>query len=77
MRDHKIRRLPVLNLEGELEGILSLNDIVTRTGQMKDGKSQINDAEVVKTYHAICEHPGTMTETPTEKTATAKTATAE
>jgi CBS-domain-containing membrane protein len=28
MREHKIHRLPVLNLDGELEGILSLNDIV-------------------------------------------------
>src|SRR5262245_35647856 len=28
MREHEIRRLPVLNGEGELEGIVSMNDIV-------------------------------------------------
>ena len=28
MKDHKIRRPPVLNPEGELEGMLSMNDIV-------------------------------------------------
>src|SRR6185369_9373583 len=28
MQEHKIRRLPVVNAEGELEGILSMNDVV-------------------------------------------------
>lgn len=49
MREHKIRRLPVLNPEGELEGILSMNDIM-----LKAEKSEYGD--VVKTYQAICSH---------------------
>ena len=28
MQEHKIRRLPVINSEGELEGVLSMNDVV-------------------------------------------------
>ena len=56
MREHKVRRLPVLNLEGELQGIVSMNDIVLRAkGNGK--KPQIDYGDVVKTYQAICEHP--------------------
>ena len=57
MRDHKIRRLPVLNLEGELEGIVSMNDIVLKAKERNGKKPQIAYADVVKTYQAICEHP--------------------
>lgn len=58
MREHKIRRLPVLNLQGELEGILSMNDIVLKASESKGKrKPQVAYADVVKTYQAICEHP--------------------
>lgn len=56
MREHKVRRLPVLNLEGELQGIVSMNDIVLKAkGNGK--KPQIDYGDVVRTYQAICEHP--------------------
>ena len=56
MREHKIRRLPVLNSEGELQGIVSMNDIVlSAKGNGKKPRIDYND--VVKTYQAICEHP--------------------
>ena len=65
MREHKIRRLPVLNPQGELEGILSMNDIVLKaTGK----KPQIDYADVVKTYQAICEHPLPMATAATAAT---------
>jgi CBS domain-containing protein len=58
MREHKIRRLPVLNLEGELEGILSMNDIVLKAREPNGKKKpQVAYADVVKTDKAICEHP--------------------
>jgi CBS domain-containing protein len=57
MREHKIRRLPVLNLEGELKGIVSMNDIVLKAKERNGKKPQIAYADVVKTYQAICEHP--------------------
>ena len=64
MREHKVRRLPVLNLEGELQGIVSMNDIVLKAkGNGK--KPKIDHEEVLKTYQAICEHPLPMVQTAT------------
>lgn len=60
MREHKIRRLPVLNLEGELQGIVSMNDIVLHAKARNGKKPPIDYADVVKTYQAICEHPVPM-----------------
>jgi CBS domain-containing protein len=56
MREHKIRRLPVVNPEGELTGILSMNDIVLKAKQKNGKQPPIAYADVVKTYQAICEH---------------------
>ena len=63
MQEHKIRRLPVLNTEGELEGVLSMNDIVLNAEPTADG---IAYGDIVKTYQAICQHP-----TPATASATA------
>ena len=60
MREHKIRRLPVLNLQGELEGILSMNDIVLHAQKQNGKKPEIDYTAVVKTYQGICEHPVPM-----------------
>jgi CBS domain-containing protein len=60
MREHRVRRLPVVNEEGELAGILSMNDIVLNAKGGK-GNAQINYADVVETYQAICQHPLPMT----------------
>jgi CBS domain-containing protein len=58
MQEHKIRRLPVVNPEGELEGIVSMNDIVLNAKKSKSTASDaINYEDVVKTYQAICGHP--------------------
>jgi CBS-domain-containing membrane protein len=65
MREHKIRRLPVVNLEGELEGILSMNDIVLKAKTRNGKKPPIDYANVVKTYQAICEHPVPMAQAAT------------
>jgi CBS domain-containing protein len=56
MQEHKIRRLPVLNDDGELEGIVSMNDVVLHATAEK-GEDAIDYGSVIKTYHAICEHP--------------------
>lgn len=60
MREHKIRRLPVVNPEGELQGIVSMNDIVLHAKADNGHKPPIDYADVVKTYHAICQHPVPM-----------------
>jgi CBS domain-containing protein len=54
MQERKIRRLPVVNTEGELEGILSMNDVVLNARSKGDS---IAYRDVVKTYQAICQRP--------------------
>jgi len=56
MKAHRVRRLPVIDAEGHVRGILSLNDVVTHTGSA-------SPTEVVRTLASICEHrrPITMT----------------
>jgi predicted transcriptional regulator len=54
MQQHQIRRLPVINPEGGLEGMLSMNDIVLKAKEKQNAK--IGFADVVKTYQAICAH---------------------
>jgi CBS domain-containing protein len=49
MKAHKIRRLPVVDAEGRVRGILSLNDVVTHAGAA-------TPTEVVSTLASICEH---------------------
>lgn len=58
MQEHKIRRLPVVSSEGELEGILSMNDVLLRARSL-DGEAadSIDYRDIVKTYQAICQHP--------------------
>jgi CBS-domain-containing membrane protein len=61
MREYKVRRLPVLNPEGELEGIVSINDIVLKAKPTNGKKQPIEYADVVKTYQAIGAHLVPMT----------------
>ena len=63
MREHRVRRLPVLDLQGELQGIVSMNDIVLKAKDRNGKRPQIAYADVVKTYQAICEHPLPMVQT--------------
>jgi CBS domain-containing protein len=49
MKAHKIRRLPVVDADGHVRGIVSLNDIVTHAGAA-------SPADVVSALASICEH---------------------
>lgn len=55
MRAHKIRRLPVVNEEGVLEGILCLNDIALQAAKDPPAGG-ISYEDVAITLRAICEH---------------------
>jgi predicted transcriptional regulator len=57
MRKEKVHRLPVINAEGKLEGILSLNDVALQAVH-PDGKKtpELNYEDVVSTLKAVCEH---------------------
>ena len=62
MQEHKVRRLPVLNADGELKGMLSMNDLVLRAEEPNGKKKpRLSFQDVMKTYKAICEHPVPMT----------------
>lgn len=57
MQQYQVHRLPVINPEGELVGMLSMNDVVFKAKEKTDSKApEIGYADVVKTYKAICAH---------------------
>jgi CBS-domain-containing membrane protein len=56
MRSHQVRRLPVVDDEGRLRGILSLADIAQRPAKDAKGKAgtrQVGFAEVGETFAAV------------------------
>jgi len=55
MRANRVRRLPVVDAQGALTGVLSLNDVVlhARTQGRETGPER---EELLRTYEAICEH---------------------
>ena len=57
MRKEKVHRLPVINTQGKLEGILSLNDVALHA-MHPNGKATpaLNYEDVVSTLKAVCEH---------------------
>ena len=55
MREKQLRRLPVIDADGKLQGVLSLNDLVLKVEQ--DKKTQgLTYIDVIDTYRAICQH---------------------
>jgi CBS domain-containing protein len=52
MREYRIRRLPVVDADGKLVGILSMNDLARRAR-----RHEVSAEGVVKTLAAVCEPP--------------------
>ncbi len=58
MHDHRIRRLAVVDADGALEGMLSLNDIVLVANEVKGNRiPAVSFGDVVNAFKAICAHP--------------------
>ncbi len=60
MSRQRVRRLPVINKEGVLVGVLSMNDIVLNAHELfiPKGKKAVtsNYQDIISTYQSICEH---------------------
>lgn len=57
MQEFQVRRLPVISTEGELQGILSLNDVLLSANVADDtAEDGIDYRDVVETYQAIGRH---------------------
>jgi CBS domain-containing protein len=55
MRAHQIRRLPVIEHDGRLAGIISLNDIARGVDGIRRQRNNITTEEVAATLSAICQ----------------------
>ncbi|MEX2490567.1 MAG: CBS domain-containing protein [Nitrospirales bacterium] len=51
MGEHQIRRLPVVNEQGQIQGILSINDLILHS-QAESG--DLSDKNVMEAMKAIC-----------------------
>lgn len=55
MKDHRVRRLPVVDQQRRLVGIVSLNDLVAHAEYRKG--AEVPAEEFLETMKAICAHP--------------------
>ncbi|HYL99340.1 MAG TPA: CBS domain-containing protein [Blastocatellia bacterium] len=58
MQAHRVRRIPVINREGVLEGILSLNDIALNAQESRSRLGLITYEDLGKTLKSICQPHG-------------------
>jgi CBS domain-containing protein len=70
LSEGRVRRLPVLAPNGTLVGVLSMDDILSRTEPISFGKSpELSSEEVVRTFRMITQRP--VPEVLATRTATA------
>jgi CBS-domain-containing membrane protein len=56
MAQNKVRRLPVLDADGKLQGVLSLNDLARAPERMGSGQRRAILEKVAQSLASICEH---------------------
>jgi CBS domain-containing protein len=62
MKEKRVRRLPVIDADGKLHGILSLNDAVLGAKENGAKKQDLSYGDVMQTFKAICAHPAPETQ---------------
>jgi CBS domain-containing protein len=55
MREKKVRRVPVVDSDGKLQGIVSINDLIL-LADAKSGRHSLPGTEVMDTLKNICAH---------------------
>jgi CBS domain-containing protein len=55
MREAQVRRVPVVDSDGKLQGIVSINDLIL-LADAKTGRDSLLDTEVMETLKRICQH---------------------
>jgi len=67
MREYRIRRLPVVDEEGRLEGVLSVNDLALEAFSGRGPAASKRQRDVGRTLAAVCEHHELPEEEPSEE----------
>jgi CBS domain-containing protein len=60
MQRHQVRRLPVTNGKGELEGMLSLNDLILHAESGGPAEAHVSIPELMRTVRLVSEHRSTV-----------------
>lgn len=58
MKEQRVRRLPVLDQQGHLAGIISINDLVAEAGLRRG--AEVPGEELLETLKSICAHSRAM-----------------
>ena len=56
----RVRRLPVLNSEDELVGMIGINDLILAARPLDGREAELDDEEVIETMRQICAHATTQ-----------------
>lgn len=56
MKKRQIRRLPVVDSNGELVGVLAMNDIILHSDAKSSKETAVASDQLIPAFKAICEH---------------------
>ena len=69
MRTRKVRRLPVIDAERRIQGIVSLSDLISRsrTPEVRAGRNEVPLPYLIETMKSVCERSGASRPARTRK----------